>query len=530
MKKHGTELWALFVMATAIILATQVLFAAEADAQTAAPSPTATSAVTKATPASKPLTKAASSKARLATAEPASSLDLANFMDQVATGNEAYKSAEMNRRAALGYADEGALLALAPYLFANVSIVSDAKPSPFLPYQKNETNTYAAGIGKNFRNGITTKFTYGSTDTSFVGFRPTFFEARPQIEATIPLWRNFWGRETAGKIDAGRLGSLAKASAEDVQLKAVMVEAEAAYWRLALAREALKVSQDSMTRARAMFDWSKRRVNLALSDRSEGLQSTAQLKARELDLKLAEEEERSARLQFNSVRGVNSDKVSESLDVMNAALISKWEMPNRTQSHPAIAAARLKAEASEANARAEGEKSKPTLELFGTYAFNSPQSANQGDALADSWKRDKPTSIYGVKLQMPLDFSTMSRVQEGWAAEASASRSMISRKLFEQERDWNDVVARFQLAKEKIRLYEELETSQREKLEYERTRQKSGRSTVAQVILFETDYQQTQFARIRSLAEVLNLNAQMKLYGVAYAPAASAGASGTPNE
>jgi hypothetical protein len=40
---------------------------------------------------------------------------------------------------------------------------------------------------------------------------------------------------------------------------------------------------------------------------------------------------------------------------------------------------------------------------------------------------------------------------------------------------------------------------------------------VAQVIVFETDYQNTQFARIRSLAEFLSLNAQMKLYGVAYA-------------
>jgi outer membrane protein TolC len=84
------------------------------------------------------------------------------------------------------------------------------------------------------------------------------------------------------------------------------------------------------------------------------------------------------------------------------------------------------------------------------------------------------------------------------------------------------------LAREKIRLYEELESSQREKLDFERSRQKSGRSTIAQVILFETDYEQTQFARIRSLAEVLSLNANMKLYGVAYGmakPSSGAGAA-----
>lgn len=510
MKKHGTELWALFVMAAAILLATQILLIAESKAQTESSPSKKSAAVTKSSPTS--------AKARSATPTQAV-LSLQKFMDQVAQGNEAYKAADMNRRAAQGYAAESSLV-LAPYVFANATITSDAKPSVFLPYQRADTNAYAVGIGQNFRNGITTKFSYSSMDTSFVGFRPTYYEARPQIEATIPLWRNFWGRETVGQVDAGRLAALAKASAEDAQLKATMVDAEAAYWRLALAREALKVSEDSVSRAQTMFDWSTRRVKLALSDRSEGLQSTAQLKARELDLKNAADEERSARLQFNSARGVNSDKVDETLEVMNAALIAKWEMPNRTQSRPDVEAARLKAEAAEANARMSGEKSKPTLELFGTYAFNSPQTADQSQALSDSWKRDKPTTIYGLRLNMPLDFTTMNRAQEGWAAEAAASRALVSRKMFEQERDWNDVVAHFQLAKEKIRLYEELEASQKEKLEYERSRQKQGRSTVAQVILFETDYQQTQFARIRSLAEVLNLNATMKLYGVAYVPTA----------
>jgi outer membrane protein TolC len=499
MKKHRSEIWALFVMATAIILASQILLAAESNAQI-------------------------SKKTSLAKAHPApqvaTGLSLKTFIDQVAQGNEAYKAAEMNRRAAQGYAVESGLL-LTPYVFANAAIISDAKPSIFLPYDRIETNTYVAGIGQNFRNGLTTRFSYTAADTAFFGLptaRAQFFEARPQIEATLPLWRNFWGREIMGQVDVGRLAALAKASLQEAQLKSVLVDAEASYWRLALAREALKVSQDSMSRAQATFDWSKRRVTLALSDRSEGLQSTAQLKARELDLKIAADEERSARLQFNSARGVNSDKVEESLDVMNAKLILKWETPSRTQARPDIEASRLQAEVAEANARMAGEKSKPTLELFGTYAFNSPQRSSQGDALSDSWKRDRPTAIYGVKLQMPLDLSTLSRVRQGWAAEAAASRTLVSRKMFEQERDWNDVVARFQLAREKIRLYEELEAAQKEKLDHERSRQKQGRSTLAQVILFESDYQQTQFARIRSLAEVLNLNAQMKLYGVAYAP------------
>ena len=514
MKTQPVDLLKLFLSASALTLIAQTAIIGDAHAQS-----------------SKPPRAAKPTKT-----PPKTVLDVTDFLNQVKQGNDAYKAAEATRKAAESYSHEAGL-ALSPMLFANAQQGSDGKPSPFasfsnfgagFAYKTIDTNVYALGVSKQFAMGLKTSLSYTATDMHYVGLGSQFFEASPKIEATLPLWRNFWGRETRHAIEEGRIGSLAKAEGQDALAKGVMAEAEGAYWKLALAREALKVSQDSVERARALFDWTNRRVRLALSDRSEHLQSTAQLKARELDLRTAQDNERSARLAFNSARGISSDKVPETLEVMNAALVEKWETPNRTQTRPDIEAARLQAEAAEASARAAGERSKPTLELFGSYAFNSPQRATQSDALSDSWNRDHPTSLYGVRLNMPLDLSSSKRAQEGWAAEANASRTLIARKVFEQERDWQDVVARFQLAREKIRLYEDLETAQRENLDHERSRQKSGRSTVAQVILFEADYEQTQFARIGALAEVLGLNAQMKLYGVAYEAPDVPGETGGP--
>lgn len=500
---------------TAILIVAQVFLLTEVKAQTS-PTKTTVSKPTQAKPSAPLPAKATPSNGG---SDGESKISITSFLDQVAKGNDGYRAAEMNRRAAKSYAAESEIT-LAPTLFANAVLASDAKPSPFstfgLGYNRIETNTYSAGISKLFSTGIKTSFSYLAVDTAYVGIQPQYFEARPQIEATLPLWRNFWGRETMGNFEASRLAAEARSEAQNALAKSTLVEAEAAYWRLALARETLKVAKESVDRARAMFDWTGRRVRLALSDKSEHLQSTAQLKARELDYKVAEDDERSARLSFNSARGINSDKVSESLDVLNATLIAKWQMPSRTQTRPDIEASRLQAEAAEAGARAAVERAKPTFELFGLYAFNSPQRSTQTEAFSDSWKSDKPASQVGVRLNMPLDFGALNRVREGYSAEANAQRTLVSRKVFEQERDWSDVVARFQLAKEKIRLYEELEQSQKAKLDHERSRQKSGRSTVAQVILFEADYDQTQLARIRALAEILNLNAQMKLYGVAY--------------
>lgn len=524
MKKQRAELWKQFLIASALLMAAQAMLAREADAQpTAAAKP-----ITDTTTPAKPKSTSKSTKPTPKPVERSTALPVASFLDQVAKGNDAYKAAEATRRAADGYSYEAALT-LAPTFFAGVKYDSEGKPSPFpipgLSYSSVDTKTYNAGISKQFANGLKTSFAYVVSDTEYVGLAPKYSEARSQIEASIPLWRNFWGRETMGGVDAARLNALAKAASQNALARSTLAEAEATYWRLALAREALKVSKDSVDRAQAMFDWTSRRVRLALSDRSEHLQSTAQLKARELDLKMAEDAERSARLSFNSARGINSDKVPETLEVLNAALIAKWETPSRTQTRPDIEAARLQAEAAEANAKASAERSKPNFELYGLYAYNSPHRPAQSEAISDSWKRDRPSSQIGVRLNMPLDFSSMRKAQEGWNAEANASRMLVTRKVFEQERDWNDVVAKFQLARDKTRLYEELENAQREKLEHERTRQKSGRSTVRDVILFESDYEQTQFARIGSLAEVLNLNAQMKLYGVAYEAAKEPAAS-----
>ncbi len=442
-------------------------------------------------------------------------LALTDFLTQVKERNGAYNAAELNRTAAQSYAQESTLQ-FSPTFFASAQLTSDAKPSLFFRYDHLENTTYNFGLSQQFSSGLQAKVSYQFGDTLYAGLASRYYEARPQIEATLPLWRNAFGRETQSSVNAAILAAKAKAESFDANAKAALLEAEAAYWRLALAREAVTVSRDALGRAQAIYDWTERRVKLSLADRTEGLQATAQLKARRLDVKQAEDDERSAGLAFNAARGLISEKVQDNLTSINADLVAKWETPKRSQSRPDTEAIKLQISASEAAANAAAERSKPSLELFGLYAFNSPQRATQADAFGESWQREKPSSTIGLRLQVPLDRSVTAQAQAGWLNEAQASRLLAERKLLEEERDWSDLTARFQLAKEKVRLYEDLESAQQDKLEHERTRQKAGRTTMAQVILFENDFEQTQFARIRSLAELLNLNAQMKLYGVAY--------------
>lgn len=441
-------------------------------------------------------------------------LELDEFLEQVSTGNEMASAAKVIEAASIESALEPGLM-LKPSFFAGASMTSDAKPNPFFPYQRLETSNYNVGVQNQFSFGLQAKFSFAFADYNYVGIAPKYFEGRPQLEASLPLLRNGFGRETKYSILAGEKGALAKAAAQEATGRSILLDAEAAYWRLAITREALRISKASVDRAQAMFDWTSRRVRLSLSDRSENLQASAQLKARKLDYRIAEDDARSARLAFNAARGRQGDLVTEDLTTFNSKFVSTWKTPERLINRPDVKASILQAESAEAQALATAERTKANLEVYGLYAFNSPQRGLQADAFNDSWSSNRPTSTVGVRFNMPLDFESTEKIQEAWSAEARANRSIASRKAFDQERDWIDTLSRFELAKEKLKLYEELETAQKEKLDHERNRQRSGKSTVAQVILFESDYDQAAFARIRAMAELLNLNSLLKLYAPA---------------
>ncbi len=72
---------------------------------------------------------------------------------------------------------------------------------------------------------------------------------------------------------------------------------------------------------------------------------------------------------------------------------------------------------------------------------------------------------------------------------------------------------KFQQAKDRLTIYDQLEKTQKTKLEYERVRRQRGRTTTQQVLLFEQDYEQAQLGRIKTMSDILQLLAQMKTYG-----------------
>lgn len=440
-------------------------------------------------------------------------LPLSDYLTEVSTKHLGLKSAEQNAQAAKAYSAEAATLT-APALLGNATKSSEGRSNPLAPDNHFATTTYSLGLSQATKAGISGKLLYNYFDLSLPGL-PGYSTGYGQLDLSASLLRNFLGSELREQERLAETSALAKSYAQSFTGKSLLLEAESLYWRLSMARNLVSIQNEAVERAQKIADWTGRRLRLQLADKSETLQAKTNLQARRLDLRTAEDEERAASLAFNSSRGVIGDKVDESLTELTPELISRMNAPERTAKRDDVRAAEYQAEATAANALVAKERNKPTLELYGSALLTDPTAPSGSLATMIPFSA-RPTSSIGLRLTAPLNLGTLSRAREGYAAEARAAEWQYQRKVFEEERDWKDLAAKFRETKERYRLFTELEKIQKEKFEFERDRQQRGRSTLQQVLLFETDYQNAQLGRLRTLAELMTLNAQMKLYGVAY--------------
>lgn len=443
-------------------------------------------------------------------------LTLDQYLQSVRLRNEAYHGSRESEAAARLYQREGRLM-LAPHFFANAKYTSDAKPIalpiPNFSFEEINSENYELGFEQQTTIGLKGKLYYALSETEYVGLAAPYAEGRPALELSQSLWRNDFGREVRAQVTAATQAAKATMHEEAYNQQNLMVQAEVAYWRLGLARENRELAEENLKRSERIHGWARRRVQLSLADRSDMLQAQAGLEARQLELQVAESELRTAAMNFNSTRGINDDLVAETLQPLSKEVIAGMKIPERMNDRQDLLAAQAKAEAAKASAIVSRERNQPNLEIFGTYAFNSREAAKDA-AVSESWNSDLPTKMIGLKFSSPLNLGAMGDVQEGYAKQAKAAELQFSRKRFLQQQEWRDLVLRFNETKSRLSSIESLERAQRAKLDHERQRQERGRTTLFQVLTFETDYLAAQNQRLRTLTELLQLVAQMKLYGV----------------
>lgn len=465
------------------------------------------------------------------TANQANSADTKNFLkleaylQQVRTQHLGFSGAYETSLASQQRASEAELLT-APQLFVSAQFASDAKPSnfPSFTYDQINTHLYSLSISQQTHFGLSGKISFSATYLNYLNpamaglsmssALPAAFDTKPSIDLNFPLWSGGFGKSIQANQNLAEASALASSYGSRYQARATLMEAEAIYWRLALARQAQIVQNEALARAQKIYDWNARRVKLHLADDSDALQAQALLEVRQLEQELSKDELHNASIAFNSLRNLDSPEVPETLLEISSEMnewIKKLEPPQRAPLRDDVRAAQESERIAQNNATLGIERNKPALNVFASYALNGHQE-NFGSALGDPFSANRPTLAMGVNFSMPLDFQSTQSARQGWIAEQTAAEKTYQRKLFEQEIGWKNLLDHLNDAKKKLELAEKLEKTQRRKLEHERDRLQRGRTVTYQVLMFEQDFAQSQLNRIRAQAEVLNIIAQMKLY------------------
>ncbi len=447
-------------------------------------------------------------------------LELDEYLTQVSQQHLGLKAAVQISRSARLHSREGSLV-YKPVLVGGAQESADARNNPRSRGDYLSGQNYSIGISEQTPIGLAAKISYNSmglqapASPGLMQPASSYGVTWGQIELSLSLFRNLFGSETRAQARAIESAALAKSYLQSFHSKGLLLEAETGYWHLALARELVSVQLEGVARARRIYEWTSRRLKMKLTDQTEMLQASTNLNARELDLQVARDEERAAANAFNSARGIQSDKADEKLADLGPELVARLTVPERKGDRDDVVAADHRAKAEAASSIIAREKNKPTIEIFGTGLFNDPSPPSQTmSAMLPLSAR--PSSMVGVRLVAPLDVFSSYKAVEGHSGEALAADWIYRRKAFETERAWHDLNAKFRESRTRLKLFTDLEKTQREKADFERDKQQRGRSTMQQVLIFETDYQTSQVGRIRTLAEILMLHAQLKTYGASY--------------
>lgn len=448
------------------------------------------------------------------------SLQLENFLQQVREGNQDYQAYSKASQGA-GLRSHEASFVTSPQLFGEFRY-GESREEASSPTQPNDTRAteYTLGVAEQFSFGLGAKLSMTQSKYDLRGASPVvippgtgnFYRTRPQLELNFPLYKNLFGKETRAQRDALFNQGKAKEYAESFRAKILLAEAESVYWKLSLARSLVKSTKENLERAEKMRAWSTRRKKLGLADESSFLQADANYELRQLEHQSALDDERATRRRFNSLRGVASSDVNETLaEPLSAAALSELKTPAKFSEREDLKAQKAELKAKKAATVIAGQKFKPSLDIFGLYALNG-KDTDKKIAEDEAFKDNRNTFAVGLRFSMPLDAFTLSKQQRGYALEEKAAELQLSRKEFESARDWEDITQRFDEGRSRFKTLLKIEEAQRKKLLREKDLQGRGRSTLFQVLQFESEYAVTQTARTRAQVELLSLYALLKTY------------------
>jgi outer membrane protein TolC len=446
----------------------------------------------------------------------AMALTLKEYLSQVEQQNLRYKQALAQEEGASLVAREADLLT-SPHFFLQAKKSFDTKlgTPPMKLYNRLDSDLYSAGITQQFSFGLQTKFYYAFSKTQYEGstFNPdSYWDLSPNLEMTMPLWANGFGRGVRAKEEVARQQNISDGYASLALSQNLMIEAEVTYWQLSAAQDRVKIQEQALSASKNIFQYVQKQHKKNLGESADVLQARALIEAYRLQLQQSVNEEKRLTRSFNRYLNIESSTAVPKLEAISYEILENLNLPDkRPGDRLDVKASRAQAALAHASSELILERNKPTLDLMAGYALQG-RSTEASGAFDKSYKTNHDSGHAALVFQMPLDFSTVAAARAGARILKNSADIRVRQLEYTQDQEWFDLKERLIESKETLKLAREMESAQRSKLENERKRLRQGRTTTFQVLLFEQEFSQSQAARLQSATQIIALESQLKLY------------------
>lgn len=447
----------------------------------------------------------------------AESLSLERYLNSVRQNNEAIRGAIDSSEGALERSNESSLL-FAPSLFSKGQFVDDERQTAVPASQGTETKIKSGEIGLSqvTRYGLAGKISYSLNQVNISGTNPLYLpqpvytDSAVKLELILPLWQNGLGQQYRMAERAGHAAAKATSLAKKYEAQALLLDAELKYWKLASIRETIRILKENVDQTAKLLEFNRTKFRRHLTDATDYLQSEATLKARQLDLNIAESEEKDALRVFNLARN-ESDAPTLVIPSINEIQYQLETLTRNQERRNDILAAEAQLRAIEATSEMARDKTRPDVSLFTSGSLNARENETD-DAAQHAMRRNHTNMAVGIQVSIPLNFSLSSSVREGYAKEVNGARRSLQQKFIDSDSDWNSIVTRARDYRERLQLAKDLREAQSLKLAREKERQETGRSTMFQIFAFEQEHLASRLNVVQIQTQALALIAQSKLF------------------
>lgn len=446
-------------------------------------------------------------------------LSLDEYLNQVRTKNDQFQASALSSEAATGKAGEAGQI-FKPQLVLEGQSAVDKKhtTNPAAQGDRTDFTQMKAGVLQQFGIGLKGQLSYKLSHTKIYNAQatavptPEYKDSAVQLELSQSLWRNFNGAESKAQANLLSSGAVAQKHAENYKGKIILTNAESLYWSLSQVDKMIKVQKESLDRAVKIRTWAKRRFDSQLADNTDFLQADAGAKYRQLELESALQEQKNLVRNFNSLRGVNSDTLDFDLEELTSDKIESLNIPARAEMREDTLAALESKKIAEANAELAIARNLPTFDVFGSYTLNGRDRDKYADAVTEAFKNEHETAVVGVKFQAPIDFFTTKKTIDAYRKDVLATDHTYRRKVFDQDKEWDELVRKFEDAKYRLKLSKQIEDAQHRKAANERNRLNLGRTLTSTVLTFEQDLASSQLLRIKNESDIITTYTQLLTY------------------